>query len=158
MVGQDFSLRDLKYNPFNKPFLNEEIDFSISHSGEYVVCALGIRQKVGVDIEEIKRIQLDDFKQFFTQEQFESILYASDPHMEFYKLWTIKESVVKADGRGLSFPLLNIRIRGDKALLPDKEWHLQKLDIADNYSAYLAYDRDGTTFLERELYCERIDF
>lgn len=156
LTGLNFDLFDLRFNAFNKPFLSDEIDFSISHSGDYVVCALGIGQKLGVDIEEIRSVHLDDFKQVFTNEQFDRILSAVNPYQEFFRLWTIKESVVKADGRGLSLPLLDIKIAGDKALLLDNTWFVQNLDITDNYCATLAYECEKISISTIELDCQRI--
>ena len=93
LLGLNFSLSDLKFNAYNKPFFNELVDFSISHSGKYIICVLGVEQKLGVDIEEIRPVEFSDFKQVFTPDQFKVILSSNDPHREFFKFWTIKESV-----------------------------------------------------------------
>ncbi|MDR2383938.1 MAG: 4'-phosphopantetheinyl transferase superfamily protein [Prevotellaceae bacterium] len=35
----------------------------------------------------------------------------TNPFFTFYDYWTIKESVIKAEGRGLSIPLKNIFVK-----------------------------------------------
>jgi 4'-phosphopantetheinyl transferase len=142
------SLDELKVNGYNKPYLSDFFDFSISHSGEIVLCALTIGQKVGIDVEEIKEIDFEDFKRFFSTQQFDQIVGAYDPFSEFYKLWTIKESVVKADGRGLSLPLLSILIDGNLASVGSQKWFLHNLPIAVDYKATLAYERESTSYFE----------
>jgi 4'-phosphopantetheinyl transferase len=155
-LGLKLTLSDLKFDIHNRPYFNKLIDFSISHSGEYVICVLGIGQQLGIDIEEIKTIEFGDFKQVFTQEQFELIYSAPDPYAQFFKLWTIKESVVKADGRGLSLSLHDIIIRQNTAILLHKQWFVKDIKIADNYSTSLASTFEGDLLSESELDCKMI--
>src|SRR5688572_25149287 len=50
------SLERLKYNEYGRPYISEEIDFNISHSGEYVLCVAGKGIRLGVDIERIRPV------------------------------------------------------------------------------------------------------
>jgi len=156
LLGLRYSLNDIKYNAFNKPYFNQTIDFSLTHSGEYVVCVLSFERRVGVDIEEIRAIHFDDFKDVLTREEMHNILGSRNPYSEFFELWTIKESIAKADGRGLSLPLNKIVVSGDMSSYEGKEWHLHKLSIADNYSTVVAYDRKMPSFTEKKFDCEEI--
>lgn len=151
VMGLNFGLHDLKFNTFNKPFFDELFDFSISHSGSYVVCVCGTGLKLGVDIEEIRKIDLQDFKQVLSEDEFRRITCSSDSLSEFFKLWTMKESVAKANGIGLSLPLTNITLAGSKAVVADKEWLLREIHIDCNYRAMLAYDQKEVVFHEQEL-------
>lgn len=94
-----------KRNEYGKPLLlnQEGIHFNISHSGDYVVCAIGT-EAVGIDIEHIKDIDFDVGKRFFSKEEFES-LSGQDEDIKlryFYRIWTLKESYMKLHGKGLS--------------------------------------------------------
>ena len=62
----DYSLSDLKYTKLDKPFFDDSIDFNISHSGEFIICGISLTNKIGVDVEEIKSISLDDFTDNFS--------------------------------------------------------------------------------------------
>lgn len=106
---------ELKFNvnAYNKPFLVEpsNLHFNVSHSGNVVVCAVA-DELVGIDVEYIKTIDFDIAKRFFTKEEYSSLMN-QDPENQvkyFYLIWTLKESYIKADGRGLSLPLNSFSI------------------------------------------------
>src|ERR1700748_879112 len=52
-LGLDSCLQNLKYSKYARPFVDEDVDFNISHSGSFVVCAFSSAGKIGVDLEEI---------------------------------------------------------------------------------------------------------
>ena len=68
------SIAQLKYTEFQKPYLDAPVSFNITHSGEYIVCAISKTVKVGIDVEEIKEIPLIDFTQFFYEEEWQAFL------------------------------------------------------------------------------------
>lgn len=98
----------LEKNEYGKPLLTgiQDLHFNISHSGNLVVCALD-EEPVGIDVEEIRSIDVNIAKQFFHQEEYNYLF--SKPEEEwltyFYMFWTAKESYIKAKGKGLSIPL-----------------------------------------------------
>ncbi len=53
-------------NSYGKPYLRnrEDIQFNISHSVEWVVCVID-KQSIGIDIEQIKEVNMDIVKRFF---------------------------------------------------------------------------------------------
>lgn len=60
--GYSITLIDnISYQKIGKPFISEEVDFNISHSGNYVVCVFSTSLKVGVDIEKHKKSILPIF-------------------------------------------------------------------------------------------------
>lgn len=135
----------LKYNEYDKPYLENDIDFNISHSGKYVLCAIGRNLKLGVDIEGIKEIDFSDFKKVMTHDQWHDINRSDDPTKTFFKYWTIKESIIKADSRGLSVPLLNIHVDGNSVHLDGKTWYLYDLKVDEEYSTCLTTDKKNIT-------------
>lgn len=95
-------------NEYGKPFLAgvKDFHFNLSHSGDWVVCAVD-NLPIGIDVEKIREIDLNLSKRFFSQQE-HNYLSAMDKDRRiesFYELWTLKESYIKADGRGLSIPL-----------------------------------------------------
>jgi 4'-phosphopantetheinyl transferase len=139
MVGlHNFSLDHIRYNEYNKPYLPGEYNFNISHSGDYVVCAVSSDCKVGIDIEQVNDIATSDFLQCFTSNEWNHIRDSVHPVQTFYKLWTKKECIIKADGRGLQIPLLSFEVIDDTVSIEKKSWHIYTLKIADGYWAHLA--------------------
>ena len=105
-----YSLDDLKFTRYQRPFFDNYLDFNISHSGEYVICVISITNKVGVDIEELRNISIYDFKRQFSEKEWEGILAAQDSLLSFYIHWTQKEAFLKAVGMGVNFPMNRINI------------------------------------------------
>ena len=97
--------------PYGKPYLSgvKDFYFNLSHSGQYVALAVG-RFPLGVDVERMQPME-DSMKsiaaRFFTSRENRLLLSKSGDALcrMFYTLWTLKESYVKAEGKGLSIPL-----------------------------------------------------
>ena len=136
------ALENLRYSEHGRPYLEESADFNISHSGEYIMCALATGTRVGIDIEEVKPVDFEDFTDLMSQEQWGKIRQSEDPLKAFFTFWAIKESVIKADGRGLSIPLNDITITHDTAFY-ETRWYLKALPIDDRYCTSLASDHEN---------------
>ena len=91
-----------------KPYLANypDIYFNLSHSGEWAVCAIS-ESPVGVDIQHCDEGRRDVASRFFHREEIRYLdgLPQFRRDEGFYRLWTLKESFVKATGRGLDLPL-----------------------------------------------------
>jgi len=132
----------VKYGAFNRPHLTlPDLDFNISHSGNFVICAIGNNIRLGIDIEENKNLDLKNFQNVMNSDQWDEINNARYPLKEFYKYWTIKESVIKADGRGFSIPLEKLSVKDNTVQYDNKLWFVQELQIANKYNAALATNR-----------------
>ncbi|WP_442601597.1 4'-phosphopantetheinyl transferase family protein [Paenibacillus sp. KN14-4R] len=95
-------------NDFGKPQLAHypSYHYNISHSGDWVVAAFDTKV-VGIDIEAIAPIELSIADRFFTASEVIMLRNQKDENQTpfFYKLWTLKESYIKAEGKGISIPL-----------------------------------------------------
>jgi len=62
---------------------------------------------LGVDIEVIKPIDMKIAERFFSRREYQNLIqqHESDQLDYFFKLWSLKESYIKAEGKGLSIPL-----------------------------------------------------
>lgn len=125
-----------------KPYLVSEpgIHFSLSHSGNWAVCALS-DHPVGVDIERCEPGRRDIASRFFHREEvrYLNTVLPSARDDAFYKLWTLKESFVKSTGRGLDLPLRSFWV--DIHRMPPR---LDCAEVTGNYSLFLPEfaDRD----------------
>ena len=88
-----------------KPFLQGGgCFFSLSHSADAVLCALGDRN-VGADIQIASKANEALIGRFFSEEERAFVRGSEDPDRAFTEIWTKKESFCKMDGRGLALPL-----------------------------------------------------
>lgn len=85
-----------------KPELTDSMPFNISHAGDYAVLALS-KHTVGVDLERIRPIDWQKIAgRFFHPEERAYLQSAQNPLAEFFRIWTLKESYLKAEGIGFS--------------------------------------------------------
>ncbi|GAB3020590.1 hypothetical protein GCM10027051_27320 [Niabella terrae] len=73
--------------------------FNISHSGSQVLIAVG-PQDMGVDVEEVRPLEIREMLQVFSAAEQRYILATADTE-RFFRLWTRKEALLKALGTGL---------------------------------------------------------
>jgi 4'-phosphopantetheinyl transferase len=126
-----YALEHVLRTPDNRPYLaGAALDFNVSHSGRYAVCVLSTTCRVGVDIEERTRTRIAGFQPHFQPAEW-AALHTADPQEQFYRLWTQKEAVAKADGRGLNIPLRDIRIRHQRANLAGTCWHVREIRLTE---------------------------
>ncbi len=144
---------ELQFDEHNRPFLPDTaVDFNISHSGAYVVSAFSAIHRLGIDVEFKKSVTLEDFQYTMNDSQWAEIMAATDPFDKFFEYWTIKESVIKADGRGLSIPLTDIIIEDGKVNYDGHTWFLYPLQFDDHHKCCLAADQEGITPQLREVH------
>jgi 4'-phosphopantetheinyl transferase len=123
------------------------VHFNVSHSGDLVLVAFG-NLPVGVDIE-MQRADIDlaaiAGTCFSAAERSDIFLAPADAQAKFFRYWTCKEAWIKADGRGLSLPLVEFTVtgldggdcrvqRGGIAL----PWRVRPLVVREGYEAALA--------------------
>lgn len=133
-----------KSDIYGKPYLVNcpDFHFNISHSGDYVVCAID-NNEIGIDIEEIKKINYEEIaRNFFTSKECDYIFNCNkeDCISRFYNIWTLKESYIKCIGKGLYKNLRSFSINFLKnEFIVDfddemcNEYFFRCFDIDDNY-------------------------
>lgn len=98
-------------NAFGKPRLADHpsLHFSLSHSGDQAVLALSEQREIGIDMERVRPLDhLDLARRYFHPNEVATIEGVRQPEeqlLAFFRIWTLKEAVVKAVGKGLSIPL-----------------------------------------------------
>lgn len=135
--NQSASIENIKFTAFQKPYISDHIDFSISHSGNYVFCAIAENIKLGIDIEEIKPVDFNDFKHSMNKSEWFKIYNSPDPLQEFFNLWTLKEAVIKADGKGFFADFETIIIKNNIVHIENNIWFYEKINFDKNYSGHL---------------------
>jgi 4'-phosphopantetheinyl transferase len=148
-----YSLKgDVHKDQFGRPYVSHGIDFNISDSEGCVVCAITSHGRIGIDIEKIRPIDFADFTKCMSPFQWKQIEESENIYTSFYDFWTIKESTLKADGRGLSYPLDGVEVLGKKVMLDGKLWFLTKLNIRSDFSCHLACDSQENQLEIKEIH------
>ncbi|MEA2413437.1 MAG: 4-phosphopantetheinyl transferase [Thermoanaerobaculia bacterium] len=103
-LGSDPTTLVIDEEEFGKPVLHgREIEFNASHSGDLVALAFAKETEVGVDVE--RRRKLTDTlalaRRYFSAEEVAIVERAADAGDAFFAIWTAKEAIVKASGKGI---------------------------------------------------------
>lgn len=137
-LGATPSFEKLKYNRHKRPYFDESIDFNISHSGNRVICCGTDKGQIGVDIEQIKKINLAEYPDYFTKNEWDYINGHQDKFEGFYNLWTRKEAVLKVIGTGFHTPLDSVDVVADSVEYDNIIYYIKPLPIATGYPCYIA--------------------
>ena len=119
----------MEYGRLGKPSLQAypQLHFNLSHATGICVSAVG-SFPMGVDVEPIRPLRPKVIRRICTEEERQFIAQASNPDEAFFRIWTLKESYVKAIGIGVS-PFRHLRISG-YLLLPAAFRSLSRLSSA----------------------------
>ena len=91
-----------EYGEHGKPSIvgHPEIFFNMSHCREAAICVLS-NKPVGVDIESIRPYNESLARYTMSDEEMALIEGAERRDVEFIRLWTLKEAVLKCSGEGI---------------------------------------------------------
>ena len=137
-------------NQFRKPILlapsDTGLQFNMSHSDNVVIFGFGLHHELGIDIE-ISRTKrdLELIAESFAPSEIAKLamLQGSEKSDAFYRIWTRKEAVMKATGRGLALSLSSFTVSTDHT--PDlisvynQKWKICSIEVPPGVCAALAY-------------------
>ena len=119
--------------PGGKPVLEgrEDLHFSLTHCDGLAACLVA-PTPCGVDAEAIRPLRPRVIRRAFTPAEAEQIRHSPCPDETFFRLWTLKESFVKATGAGISYGLSRVPVvldpDGPRSLDPGWRFWQTKLE------------------------------
>jgi 4'-phosphopantetheinyl transferase len=130
------------------------LHFNLSHSGDLGLYAFTLNREIGIDLEKIRSIEMEQLSQRFFAPRENAVLLALSAQQRiqaFFNCWTRKEAYIKARGDGLALPLDQfevtlapgeparlVSIEGDRSLA--ERWSLQELNPGAGYAAAIAVE------------------
>ncbi len=133
------------------------VSFNVSHSGNHGLIAIADRGRVGIDVEDFSdRPDLDGIIEMVCgpAEQAELALTRGRAKLRlFYKIWTIKETLIKAVGMGLYMDMSEFEVpiamrHGSKSGIiqlpnvPSVRWQIEYIGN-DDFAAAVAHELDS---------------
>lgn len=102
-------LPDFSIEKNGKPYLSDypNINFNISHCSGAACCIFG-SGVVGVDIQEVRSFNMRSAMKVCSSSEIERICASSEPDMEFCRIWTVKEALLKLNGDGIFRNMKNL--------------------------------------------------
>ena len=116
-----------EYGEHGKPFIvgHPEICFNMSHCREAAICVLSERP-VGVDIESIHRYSESLARYTMSDAEMAQIEQAERADVEFIRLWTLKEAVLKRSGEGIRNDMKHVldHLKDAKTVINEKKGYI----------------------------------
>lgn len=154
-LGTDANSICLSVGSHGRPALaarhDQTLGFNWSHTGDHALIAVGRHVLPGIDVERLRPRPraMQIAQRFFSAEEVDALsrLAEHDQEQAFLRIWTAKEAVVKALGRGLAFgldrlsigcidqELALLRLEGSNAT----DWQLHALPIDAELTAAIAW-------------------
>lgn len=150
--GMDCREVPIERGNFTKPYIRGvQADYSIAHSGDWVVCVVSTNQRVGIDLEQMKEIDLCVAERCFSEHELADLLELPAPARTpyFYALWTLKEAYVKYLGTGLLTPLdsFSFAVSADSIALTDPAREalpaFRRYELAAGYACAVCAENGG---------------
>ncbi|MEO8011064.1 MAG: 4'-phosphopantetheinyl transferase superfamily protein [Dokdonella sp.] len=141
---------------FGKPYAIQPgyPQFNLSHGGQRIALAFARDHAIGVDVEAVQRrhSSLDLAERFFATEEAQALAALAPPERQqaFVNLWTCKEAVLKALGRGIAFGLDRLRFTFDGVTPLElveiaaeggvcAQWNVHRFDAGAGHAGALAW-------------------
>ena len=126
------------------------IDVSMTHCDGLAACAAGLAGSVGIDAEPLDmNVDVALAADIFStgEQRWLRCQPEGEVRANFLRLWTLKEAVIKADGRGLSLPLASFTLLPDPPRMIDapswmgapSRWSLRQWMPTPRHIAAFAY-------------------
>ena len=142
-LNVSFNSLTIYTDEYLKPHLNNfQRQFNISHSNNLIILATD-DTPIGIDIEYVKPLEdMESMTSYFSKQEQKSFFSKNKEHRLdfFYTLWTLKESYIKAIGKGFNYPLdsFTIDVSGETISLTSSvdsnvSWSFKCYEISDNY-------------------------
>jgi 4'-phosphopantetheinyl transferase len=144
-LGCEPKLVEFEVNEFNKPKSKnqKDIHFNTSHSGDWLVFAFS-GNPCGIDVERINPgfDYPTILEMSFHPDEIDFIQKSKEPINQFFKIWTIKESILKAEGTGLMDNLNELNTLKDFSKLPTgiEAWQTKSFLIGGDYWCSICFE------------------
>ena len=135
-------------NQEGKPYFTRgDVKFSLSHSGDFWLCAFSSRE-VGLDLQVKKTCDyLGIAKRFFHPQEYEYITAWGKEG--FFKIWTAKESYVKLTGQGIDQEFKHFSVLDHLGNFSAVSPQFTHLDLLDNYAICLCSQEPVSIMVQR---------
>ncbi|MBD2871899.1 4'-phosphopantetheinyl transferase family protein [Paenibacillus arenilitoris] len=172
LLGQRLEIQPEKVafekNPFGKLYLHpkhvkergiDPLFFNLSHSKRMVTCVISSIDEAGIDVEGITQNPLDVMKVVFVPRE-RMLIEGEISHAKkveaFYRVWTRKEAVMKAVGKGFSLSPLSfaVPVHGERVM--DEHYHYYTFQPIHGEIISIAVRREDEVEIEFE--CNEVAF
>lgn len=137
---ENIDLKKMEYNQYRRPYLTDtslhrQLDFNISHSGTLAAVAIVRDTTIGLDIEMKNLYKTSDYFSVFNDQEKHWI---NEDSVKFLRLWTRKEAVIKACGKGFYQNLTDVSVLNDSLMIENIRYYIKDFVLMDQYFGSIA--------------------
>lgn len=123
-------LDDWRVTALGRPFLPGWFDFSIAHCDGIVVLATARPGRIGIDVEPLRRpFPMTVVSAVFDPIERWRVDTATAPEREAVRIWTVKEAVLKAMGRGLTAATMPVDDGRTNLTYDGTDWSIRTMTV-----------------------------
>ena len=137
-VTQLVRLDDLTVSKTGQPYFNKALYFSNTRSGNIAASVGSTVSPVGIDVEKITSIDLANYQEYFTLNEWAHITQSPNQTETFFTLWTRKEAVAKAAGVGLFANLASFEVLSNPCIFNQATYHVTNVPMMGGYVCQVA--------------------
>jgi len=159
--------------PHGKPRIDpalgqDTLSFNLSHTKGLVACAITLETELGIDVElmDPRRSELDIAEHYFSAAEVELLraMPAARKTHTFFRLWTLKEALIKTTGEGLERALDSFSFAFDPVTVvfhphdanETSHWTFWELEPSAHHAMALAIRQDAPQPMRLVTTCLRI--
>ncbi|WP_018969778.1 4'-phosphopantetheinyl transferase family protein [Rubritalea marina] len=146
ILAQDPASLHFEKNRYSKPRLKgSELQFNVSHSGDYIVYAFTQHRELGIDIEKTTPNFASHrlATRYFSEAECQSLNNLTEKEFSraFYAIWSRKEAYIKAIGMGLSADLkaFSVDHQSSRQSFESPTLCMEALHLAEGYASAICY-------------------
>lgn len=135
-IGLDRSIFEIHKDGFGKPFgiyNNSRYNLSLAHSDEKVICGISPDVPIGIDLEPVGRKVSERLRERMLHAEERDHFRKESP----VRIWTLKEAMVKLEGKGLRTNLNRIIIK------PEDEFEFKGIFDDDKTARICSFTHGG---------------
>ena len=129
-----------KRNEYGKlEVINSSYNINLSYCKGMVCCGILKFNNIGIDVEYVRKYNKSLLNLVLSNDEKIDLMKAKDENEYFFRLWTLKESYIKAIGKGLSFPMkkCNFKITQDEIITNIKGYKFKQKLITKDSEKYI---------------------
>ncbi len=138
------------------------VRFNLSHCDGLILCGITRDYDIGVDVEDAQRsthAAFESLSSYFSASEIDALarLPEDQQKQRFFDYWTLKESYIKARGKGLAIPLDKFSFQFEANRLSGFEthpnldddaanWQFWRMPVAERYQVAVAVNSGDVNF------------
>lgn len=138
LVARHIGSAPIERDERGKPYRAGGPPFSLSHSGTLALLAVGSAGAVGCDVEQCRSLEYPKLaRRAFAPEEIRQVERSAYPAETFFRIWTLRESYLKATGRGIAVDPSSVcfEVSGEAVLIrpDDGDWRFGEFACVSGY-------------------------